>query len=735
MTDNALKPGEDGRHITYCRICEALCGMAVTVENGRITQIEADQDTVSSSGFICTKGPNMAGVVYDPDRILYPMKRTGGPGEFSRVSWDDALADISARLSSLKETWGGEAIGAYVGNPAAFAGMQYDWVLSFLRSLDSTQNYTPSAGDISAFCFATEAVIGPGFTIPDLPHCDYLLIVGANPLESHTSLLHAPRIREDLDAIAGRGNVVVVDPRATKTAKRYTHQPIQPNSDVYFMAGLLKTVFDESLVDEAFVAAEVVGADELAKVLSQLSMEDCATECGVPVADIQRIAREFSAHERAACYSRLGISRASYGALTNLLLLALNIVTGKFGRRGCSFMGLNPYLPEGFSNRGAENSHGKQRTRTGNLPAVGGHLPATVMADEILHPGEDRLRALLVSAGNPVLSFPNGTRLEEALQTLDLLVSLDLYITETNQYADYILPATSFFERADVPVFSITTMPRPALHWTPAVIEPLGECREEQHVFMEISRRMGLPNPIAMTLLPEDMWEEHRDSDQLELLDRAIRLGMFGDQFGDRPGGLSLDLARQHPHGVPIEDFDAYQEWRRHARHPEGKLDLWNDTIAGDFQRLRDEGLRLKPGQDQLRLFGRRSVRNINSWMHNVGDLVKGDAGSPALFMHPDDASARAIEDGQLVSVAGKHRAVNCQVRLTPDVVPGSVCYPHGWGHGGASNWAVAKQTRGVNINDIISSDVEDLDPLTGSPVFDGFPVTITTVAENTARA
>jgi formate dehydrogenase len=699
--------------------------MAVTVEDGRITQVEADPDNVSSRGFICTKGPNMAGVVYDPERVLYPMKRTGGPGEFTRCSWDEALDDISARLSSIKDEWGGEAIGAYVGNPAAFAGMQYDWVLSFLRSLGSTQNFTPSAADISAVCFATEAVIGPGFPIPDLPHCDYLLIVGANPLESHTSLLHAPRVREDLDAIADRGAVVVVDPRATKTAKRYTHQPIQPNSDVYFMAGLLKTVFDESLVDEEFIAADVAGADRLAAALGEFSLEKCAGECGIPIADIQRIARDFAGHERAACYSRLGISRASYGALTNVFLLALNIVTGKFGRKGCSFMGLNPFIPEGFSNRGAENSHGKQRTRTGNLPAVGGHLPTTVMADEILHPGEDHLRALLVSAGNPVLSFPNGTRLEEALQTLDLLVGLDLYINETNQYADYILPATTFFERADVPVFSITTMPRPAMHYTPAVIEPLGESREEQHVFMEIAKRMGLPNPMAMTLLPEELWEEHRDSDQLSLLDRAMRAGMFGDQFGERPGGLSIDLLRQHPHGLKIEDFDAYPEWRRHARHPEGKLELWNDTIAGEIRRLRQEGLRLKPDEGQLRLFGRRSVRNINSWMHNIGDLVKGDAGSPALFMHPDDASARDIEDGQLVEVAGKYRAVNCRVKLTSDVVPGSVCYPHGWGHGGAANWSTANQTRGVNINDIISSDVEDLDPMTGSPLMDGFPVTV----------
>ena len=292
-------------------------------------------------------------------------------------------------------------------------------------------------------------------------------------------------------------------------------------------------------------------------------------------------------------------------------MLALNITTGKFGVPGGCFMGVNPYLPDGFSNAGADNSHGKQRTRAGNLPGIGGHLPATVLASEILSESEDRLRALLVTAGNPVLSYPNGSQLEEALQSLDLLVGIDFYINETNQYAGYILPGTTFFEREDVPVFTVATMPRPAMHLSPAVIEPMGEAREEQHIFMELAQRMGLPNPVAMPLLPEELWDEHRDSDQIMLLDMVIRNGMLGDKFGQNPGGLSLDLLRQHPHGYPIEGVDAYAEWRRHARHEEGKLVLWNDLIAGDFDRLQQHGLKLKPQADQLRLFGRRSIKSI----------------------------------------------------------------------------------------------------------------------------
>jgi formate dehydrogenase len=265
------------------------------------------------------------------------------------------------------------------------------------------------------------------------------------------------------------------------------------------------------------------------------------------------------------------------------------------------------------------------------------------------------------------------------------------------------------------------------MHFSPAAIEPMGEAREEQHIFMELAARMGLPNPVAMTLLPEELWEEHKNSDQITLLDMTIRNGMLGDKYGENPDGLSLDLVRQHPHGLEIKGFNAYGEWRRHARHEEGKLVLWNDLIAGDLDRLRQEGIRLKPKEGQLRLFGRRSVKNINSWMHNVQGLVQGQ--QPALYMHPDDAQSRGISDGQSAVISGKHRELTCLVKITDEVVPGAVCYPHGWGHGGQSNWSTAKQTSGININDIISSDVEDLDPLTGSPLLDGHPVSVTAVS------
>jgi anaerobic selenocysteine-containing dehydrogenase len=721
VNNDAKAPGEDGEHLTYCRICEALCGMKVTVEGGRVVKAEADKRNISSKGFICTKGPNMVSVVNDPERIVYPMKRSGGPGEFTRVGWEEAMEDICSRLKAVHTAHGGESIGAYVGNPMAFAGNNYGMVISFLNSLGSTQNYTPSAADISAVCFATETILGPGFPIPDLPHCDYLMIIGANPLESHASLLHAPTVREDLDAIAMRGSVVVVDPRRTKTAKRYHHQQILPNTDIYFLMGVLNTVFDEVLTDQTFINENVVGTEKLRTLLKEFPIEDCSAQCGIAVEDIQQIARDFATHKRAACYSRLGTSRASYGALTNFLIMALNVVTGHFGVEGGSIMGVNPYLPEGFTNRGNPNSHGMQRTRTGDLPGVGGHLPCTVLADEILSDHDDRIRALIVSAGNPVLSFPNGSHLEEALAALDLMVGIDLYINESNQHADYILPATSFFEREDLPVFSISTMPRPAMHYTDSVIKPMGEAREEQHIFMDIASRLGLPNPVAMTFLPEEMWDEHNESDMITVLDVVIRNGMVGDHYGKEPEGLSLEKIRQYPHGIEITGIDVYNEWRRHARHPEGKLVLWDETIAGEFKRLALDGLKLKPKSGQLSLFGRRSVKNINSWMHNVDSLVKG--APPALLINPEDASARGIVDGQQVTIRGKYREAQCPAKVTKDVIKGSVCYPHGWGHNGKANWSRANQTEGININDLLSSDVEDVDVLTGSPLLDGYPV------------
>ncbi|MDO8706615.1 MAG: zinc-binding dehydrogenase, partial [Sulfuricaulis sp.] len=423
MSDaSKLAPGEDGNHITHCRLCDAYCGLVATVKKGRITKVMPDKDNVVSRGFLCPKGPAMAAIAHDPDRVLHPLKRSGAAGEFTRVSWDEALGDIAQRLGAIHQAQGGEAIAMYVGNPAAAATFTNHIAAGLLKSLGSSLYYTPAAADTTQRWVATEAVYGqPVLPIPDLPNCDFLLVIAANPLESHGSLLTSPRIRDDMDAIAARGRVVVIDPRKTKTAARYEHVPILPNTDVYLLIGMLRVLFGEHLADQDFLQNHVKGWEILSAACTSFSVEQCARFCGIEVPTIRGLARRLAA-PRAVCYSRIGICRASFGTLTNVLVEALNIVAGRFGQPGGWGFGFDPYVPAGASPRRRRPTYARTRSRSGGFPSIAGTLPATVLADDISHASEHPIRALIVVAGNPARSYPEGDKLEAALQTLDLHV-------------------------------------------------------------------------------------------------------------------------------------------------------------------------------------------------------------------------------------------------------------------------------------------------------------------------
>lgn len=717
-----INPGEDGEHKFFCRICEAFCGLKATVEDGKITRIKADKDNVSSRGYLCAKGPAMADVAYDPDRILYPMKRSGDVGEFERVSWSEAIADIADKVSRIKADYSAEAIGMYVGNPAGHNSFYESGSMAFINNLGSNQFYDTNSVDASAPILASEMIYYGYPTIPDLPNADYLLIIGANPLVSHGSLISAPRIRDDMDAIASRGKVIVIDPRKTKTASRYEHQAIKPNTDVYLLIGMLNTIFERKLTNQSFINAHTTGCELLQQALAPISLEQCASHCGIGAERIVELAEEFCKYERASVYGRLGICRAEFSTMTNFLLNCLNIVTGKFGRKGGAIMGFNPYLPADYTAHNQEASFGKAFTRTGNFPSLWGILPGTLLADEILSDEKDHLRALFVSAGNPVLSNPDGDKIEKALSQLDLQVSFDLYINETNQYADYILPATTLLERDDIPFLWGGLMPKPALHYSPAVIQPMGEAKRETEVLQMLSDALGLPNPIASGLLQEEMTDEHQSMDTEGAMDMVIRSGAVGDQFGNNPGGYTLADLKRKPEGILLIDVDATDEWKRYVRHEDQKLLLWNDLMTEEMTRLAQKASEEKE-DGSLSLFGKRDTKSMNSWMHNVPHLVGKEA--PALFMHPVDAEERHINTGDTVEVSSKVATLKCKVKITSDIVQGAVCYPHGWGHAGNTHATTAQATGGVNINQLISSEIGALEGLTGIPLMDGCPVQV----------
>ncbi len=708
-------PGADGDHHTYCRLCEAQCGLIASVEDGKITKIGPNREHPVSRGHLCVKAPGMLEVTYDPDRVTTPLKRIGGPGEFAPCSWEEAIDDIAARVSKITEQHGGDALAAYIGNPAAFATMHYAYGYTFTAGFGSTKRYNAMQVDTGARVLASDLVFGNAALtpFPDLPDTDLLLIFGGNPVISKMSLICAPRHMQQLDAISKRDGVIVIDPRRTETADRYEHQPINPDSDAWLLAALLKTMVHSDLLSDAAIE-KLSGWQQLNQWLSGIDMADASERCGITVADIEALAKRFCAAENAVCYARLGANRGSFSTLANVLMDAINLATDNFGKAGGSLIGQSPFQPE--ASPAVAEPHGRRRSRIGNLPLVSGINPAGEIAEDILTPGAGQLRAFFVDCGNPVLSHPDEDKMREALDSLELLVCLDIYANETAQYAHYILPTPTFYERDDINDLWAANAPEPWLHAVSAVVPPVGEAKHEWQIYGEIARRAGRVAPTNALLGDTD--PDSPIAPAIAIADAALASGPLAER------GITVsNLLDEHPGGYRVsERMNPAHSWT-HVNTDDGQPRLWGDTIAAECARL----ARSKPGQSSaaLKLFGRRQLSTMNSWMHNSPRLSRSLR--PTLLMHPSDAGNRQITDGQSVSVRSKSGAVDVIVELSDSVVEGSVCYPHGFGHSGG--WQHANQLDGVNINRLASADVEDFEPVSGQILLDGIPVDVNPAA------
>lgn len=719
--------GADGEHATFCRLCEAHCGLVATVQDGRVVKLAPDRANPHSLGHVCVKGTQAHAITYDRDRVLKPLKRVGGAGAFVEVSWDEALDDIAARLKRIRKTHGAEALASYLGNPTSFASENFVTQLELMAAMGSTRQYGASSQDTSARLAANYFAYGAPWTtgMPDLPSCDFIVIIGGNPLVSNGSLLWAPRIAHDLDAIAKRGRVVVVDPRRSETAARYEHLPIEPNGDVWLLLGMLRTLADENLVEPATLARDVSGWDELRAQLQHADLARCAANCGVPAESIRALARDFITARRATIYSRIGICRGPYATLTNFLITAFNALSGSYSREGGTMFGREIFPRQ----KAKVSGYAEAFSRTGKVPSIAGFLPSATMPDDILIDGPDRVRALLMSCGNPLLSAPGGDRLEQALQALELFVSFDLYVNESNRHAHYILPGTTFLERPDVPVIGFGFMIRPFVQYTDAVIAPLGESRDEYGTYLAITQRMDLGAPTRSRfrrwlgkfgLAPRPM----------TLVDLGLRLGPIGDRFGLRRGGWSLNKLRQHPHGVMVDIPHGFESWRERIAYADKRIHVWHERIAAECTRL----FATPTDKPRFRLLSIREIRSLNSWMHNVDRLVRSQL--PVLTMHPDDADELDVQDGDVVRISTAAASLDVPVRRSDEVVRGAVCYPHGWGHrehhGG---WQRANRTVGVNINRLLGLGVEAIEFVSGSSLIDGLPVSIENIPQDASAA
>lgn len=705
-------------HVTYCRICEPLCGMVATVDDGRVTKLRPDPDHPLSCGQACAKGIAMTEVQNDPDRLLHPQRKRPD-GTFERVSWEVALGDIGSRLGRIKKQHGGGAIGWYMGNPGAFSYSHPLWVKGFIDGLGSPHYYTASSQDVANRFAASSLLYGSPFVlpIPDLARTELLLVVGANPLVSHGSVMTAPRIKDQLNEIVDRGGrVVVVDPRRSETARAFEHLPVRPDSDALLLLSILQVVFAEGLQDREAIAWLADGSDELRTLAARFTPEETAEQTGVSPEQVRDLARGI-ATSKAAIYGRTGSCLGQNGTLVAALLDAVALVTGNLDRAGGSMFGQAAIPFDRLAELIGAGSYGKRRSRVGDFPEVLGAMPASLMAKEITTPGEGRLRALFISAGNPVLSVPNGVELKEALGELELCVAIDIYMSDTAKHADYVLPATTFLEREDLPLPFLSLFTKPFINMTEAVAEPAGEARQEWEVIEDISERIGIvPSSV---LAARWLGKAGLKLSPRTLIDMLLRLGPEGDKFGLKRGGLSLGKLADSPHGIVLGEELAEGVLPGKIRHRPRRVRLCPPEIESEVQGL--EG-RSQDAELPLRLINLRELRSHNSWMHNSPKLMAGDRVHRARI-NPRDAERVGVEEGDVVRIVSARGEIEIEARLTDEVIEGAVAVPHGWGHDGG--WKLANSVGGQNVNQLASSEAEDLERLAGMARLTGVPIRI----------
>ncbi|WP_099037245.1 molybdopterin-containing oxidoreductase family protein [Mycobacterium neglectum] len=716
---------------TFCRICEPLCGMIATVEDGRLTALRPDKDHPLSAGFACQKGVAFSEIVNDPDRVTTPLRRTSSGG-FEPVGWDEAMSDIAARLADIHRRHGSGAIGWYYGNPGAFSYSHTLSLSTFMLGFGPKLHvFTAGSQDVNNRFVASQLLYGSplALPVPDVLRADLLVVIGANPVVSHGSVLTVPRIKDRMHDIVKRGGrVLVVDPRKTETAAQFEWLGIVPDGDAYLLLSLLQVMFGENLVDRARLARQADGGVWLEQLARPFSPDVTAPRTGIDPDTVRSLARDLVRTRRAAVYGRVGTSIGENGTLTTYLLDAVNLVAGNLDVAGGSMFGRLGLPGERWLGKAGgallRTIYSRRRSRIGDFPSVLGSEPAGVMAKEIATAGRGQVRALLVSAGNPVLSVPNGNELEAALESLDLMVGIDLYVNETLAHCDYVLPATTMYERDDFPLPFQTLQPTPFRQATERVIAPMGQARAEWEIIDDLTSRLGWRTPgLAMMAVMRKALSLFgvRVTPRL-LVDAIIRLGEGGDWFGLRRGGLSFArLTAVHPHGTVLAPHLREGVLGDIVVYRGGRVRLRHDDIAAEVAKLaRREAHEAYP----MRLIGMRESRSENSWMHNAPLLMRGERAQHARI-HVDDAAAANIVDGDVVRIASQHGEIEVPVIVTKDIVTGVVAIPHGWGHKGTAGWRLANRAGGANVNKLMSSNPDDIESLAGMARLTGVPIRV----------
>ncbi|MET8018606.1 molybdopterin-dependent oxidoreductase [Streptomyces decoyicus] len=747
--------------LRICPLCEATCGLSVTVDGDRVTAVRGDRDDIFSKGFICPKGASFGELDADPDRLTRPLVRRNGV--LTEATWDEAFAAVQAGLRPLIEAHGnsselpgareagGPPVAVVLGNPNVHtvAGALYPPVL--LAALGSRSVFTASTVDQMPKHVSSGLLYGDALAIPvpDLDRTDHLLVIGANPLDSNGSLCTAPDFPGRIRALRRRGGrLTVIDPRRTRTAKLAdAHLAVRPGTDALLLFAMVRVLFEEGLVDVGERAGHLAQIDEVERLAADFTPEAVAPLCEVPAERIRGLARELAAAETAAVYGRIGSSTVEFGTLTSWLVDVLAILTGNFDRPGGIMF---PLSATGAAPRPAGPGRGfalgRWHSRVSGHPEAKSELPIVALAEEIDTPGEGRVRAAVVIAANPVLSVPDGDRLDAALASLDFMVSVDPYLNETSRHADVVLPPPPPSRSPHFDYAFNALAVRNQARYTRAVL-PLADgqpddCEIHARLILclggqdgtdpglvdamvidaALGKAAGDPHSPVYGRQPDALAKELTGLTGAERrLDMMLRLGPYGEGFGADPAGLTLDRLLTHPHGIDLGPLAPRVPGVLRTRS--GAVELCPGPIAAEAARLRG---RLGGLPDGVLLVGRRHLRSNNSWLHNVPALT-GGSNRCTVQVHPDDAARLGLTDGGPARLKGDGGELEVPVEITETVRPGVVSLPHGWGHNRpGTRLGVAAADPGVNVNQLNAGRL--LDPLSGTAVLNGLPVVLTPV-------
>jgi anaerobic selenocysteine-containing dehydrogenase len=695
-----------------CMLCEAVCGLSVELEGELATGVRGDVADVFSKGHICPKAAAIPDVMNDPDRIRQPMRRVGGRWE--PLSWKEAFEEAGTRLAAVQQRHGRHSLGYYAGNPTVHSSSATLASVVFSRAIGTRSRFSATSVDQLPQMLAALTMLGHQLLmpVPDVDRTDFFLVLGANPLASNGSLMTSGGIGRRLKALQARGGkLVVVDPRRTETAAvADQHLALRPGGDAALLLAMLQVLFAEGLVRPGRLAGFTDGLERLEALAGPFTPERVAPAIGLPADVIRALARDFSGAPSAVAYCRVGASTQEFGGLASWLAVALNVVTGNLDRRGgAMFTTPAADLVALTARMGGQGSFGRWKSRVRGLPEFGGELPAAALAEELDTPGDGQIRALITHAGNPVLSTPNGRRLDRALAGLDYMVSIDLYRNETTRHANLILPTGFGFERDHFDAVFYLLSVRNVARAVRALVPPPPGTKADWQVLVELARalrahgggRRGLATSFGLGTM---RWVGPR-----RLLDGLLRLG---------PRRTSLAALERMPHGADYGPLEPRLPERLYT--PGRRIALVPELYVNDLSRLEAW---LANGDRPLTLIGRRTLRSNNSWLHNSERLVKGPA-SCTLLLHPDDARARGLVDGARVRLSSRSGEVEARLAVTDEVSVGVACLPHGYGHDReGARLSVAVAHAGVSLNDV--TDELRIDALTGVAAFSGTPVTV----------